>query len=442
MSHWNLSQISGHLSAEIAGYQRETESFSLEELQVLAVLGAGVERTLDPLKLNLLFERIFSDLGYRLEIQILSSDESPPSPEQQDSGHQFRFHLTPPHEMEAEDFQGWIELIPIDPYKKLTQKEETFLQFLCRQVSAVLAHQWLYQNLERTREKLQAALSTVQEISAFIGHEIRSPISSLLSLGFMMEEDIRELSRKPSPSMEEWKSFLDQMAQAVALMQKITRSTYLLGTLEIDPTHSMRDLEWVEVGKSLIGTASTAYSFDIRRRGLKVVVRKESSFAHEHVLVQRAWFEAIFDNLLGNAIKYSSEGGRIDFSILRREGFYIIHVSNPVDNPTSPDRLNRLFEKGYRGADAAFNIQTIGANQGLGLYFVNRIVTLGYGGRIFVWLDSQRNSDGVREGESVETQVFGDPDSTTPEGKQFFHIEIRIPEKTLLSPLDFEDQPV
>lgn len=439
MSHWNLSQLSGCLDAEIAEYRDETEAFSLEELRVLAVLGVGVERTLDPLKLNLLFERIFSDLGYRLEIQILSSDEGPPNTDQVEDLQHFRFHLIPPREMEAEDFQGWIDLFPVDPQRERTPREEIFLRFLCRQVSAVLAHQWLYQNLERTREKLLTALSTVQEVSAFIGHEIRSPISSLLSLGYLMEEDIRELNRQSSPSIEDWKSLLDQMAQAVALMQKITRSTYLLGTLEIDPTHSLRNLEWVEIGKSLIVTASTAYSVDIRRRNLKVIVRKESSFVHEHVLVQRAWFEAIFDNLLGNAVKYSSDGGRIEFSILRRDGFYIFHVSNPVDNPPSPDRLNRLFEKGHRGNDSGFNIQAIGANQGLGLYFVNRIVTLGYGGRILVWLDSQKNSDGTGEGESVETQVFGNPDSISPEGKQFFHIEIRIPEKALLSPWEMSD---
>jgi len=247
-----------------------------------------------------------------------------------------------------------------------------------------------------------------------------------------MEDDIREMGRQSSQGSDDLKPVTDKMAQMVALLQKITRATYLLGTLEFDPVHMSRDVEWVEVGRSLLVTASTAYSFDIRRRRLMVVIRRQSSFSHEHVLVHRAWFEAIFDNLLGNSVKYSSEGGRIDISILRREGFYFIHVSNPVDHPPAPERLNRLFEKGYRGEDTGFSIQTIGANQGLGLYFINRIITLGYGGRIRVWLDSVRNADGAGEGDTVETQVFGDPDSLAPEVSPYFHIEIRIPEEALL----------
>lgn len=62
---------------------------------------------------------------------------------------------------------------------------------------------------------------------------------------------------------------------------------------------------------------------------------------------------------------------------------------------------------------------------------MNRIVTLGYSGKIQVWVDSVRNSDGAGEGETIETQVFGDPDSLAPEVSQYFHIEIRIPEEAL-----------
>lgn len=429
----NPTIIQGFLDEELAEYQREISGFSPEELRAVVVLGAAVGRTLDPLKLNLLFDRVFHDLGFQSEIQVVTEkDELPEETTPAGSTAPLRFLFPSLLETEYDEFTGWIDLTPLQPGRQVTGREWRFLRFFCRQVWVVLAHQWLYQNLSRTQERLRSALNTVQEVSAFVGHEVRSPISSLLSLGYLMEDDIREMGRQPSQGNEDFKSVTDKMAQMVALLQKITRATYLLGTLELDPAHLRRDQEWVEVGRSLLVTASTAYSFDIRRRRLMVVIRRESSFAHEHVLVHRAWFEAIFDNLLGNAVKYSSEGGRIDISILRREGYYVIHVSNPVDHPAAPDRLNRLFEKGYRGEEAGFSIQDIGANQGLGLYFVNRIVMLGFNGRIQVWVDSSRNSDGIGEGETVETQVVGDPDTLSPDTATFFHIEIRIPEETLL----------
>ncbi len=428
----NPSIIQGSLDEELAEYQQEIIDFSPEELRAMVVLDAVVGRTLDSLKLNLLFDRLFHDLGFQSEIQVVTDkEELPGEAPLMDPGAPIRFLFPSLLETGYDEFTGWIDLVPLQRGRLVTDREWRFLRFFCRQVWAVLAHQWLYQNLTRTQDRLRSALNTVQEVSAFVGHEVRSPISSLLSLGYLMEDDIREMGRLSSQSGDDLKPVVDKMAQMVALLQKITRATYLLGTLEFDPGHLSRDQEWVEVGRSILVTASTAYSFDIRRRRLMVVIRRESGFAHEHVLVHRAWFEAVFDNLLGNAVKYSSEGGRIDISILRREGSYVIHVSNPVDHPPAPDRLNRLFEKGYRGEETNFSIQTIGANQGLGLYFVNRIVTLGYNGKIRVWVDSVRNSDGVGEGETVETQVFGDPDTLSPEVSPYFHIEIRIPEEAL-----------
>jgi signal transduction histidine kinase len=425
------SSIEKKLPGELAEYEEELSGFTADELRVLAILNASVRGTMDPLKLTLSFEQMLIDLGYRSEIHIQPSREGeseglPAPPE-----NAMRFFFPPQIEIAGDDFGGWIDLVPLDPHLKLEARDVRFLEYFCRQVGAVLAHQWLYQNLSRTQENLRSALNTVQEISAFVGHEIRSPIASLCSLGFLLEDQVRGLSRLRTLSGEDWKPLLDKMAQSMALLEKITRSTYLLGTLDIDPETVRSDLEWVELGKSLLVTAATAYSFDIKRRGLRVVIRREARFARDFVQVHRAWFEALFDNLLGNAIKYSSDRGRIDFSILKEGGCYVIHVSNPVDNPPSPERLNRLFEKGYRGLETGFNIQAIGANQGLGLYFVNRIVNLGYNGEVRVWVDEERNRSAPSGSDTVEVQVFGDPDAPpVEEGVQYFHIEIRLPEES------------
>lgn len=430
----STSSVETNLLSEVAAYESEIGDFTPEQLRALTLLNATVRRTMDPLKLTLLFELLLSNMGYQAEISVRSSSEG-------DSGDRgaldppengYRFHFVPSEEVAGDDFRGWMDLVPIYPDRAVSQRDRLFLEYFCRQVGSVLEHQWLYQNLSRTQEKLLSALSTVQEISAFVGHEIRSPVASLLSLAFLLDEQMREMRSQRPLSSVDWKPLVDKISQVTALLRKVSRSTYLLGTLEIDPDTVRKDLEQVELGKSLLASASNTFFFDIRRRDLKVIIRRESRFVHDFIYVHRAWFEAIFDNLLGNAVKYSSEGGRIDFSILHRDGDYIIHVSNPVDRPPSAERLNRLFEKGYRGADSKFNIQQIGANQGLGLYFVHRIVQLGYGGRVRVWLGEDWNRDGAGEGEVVETQVFGDPDSPAPkEPKEFFHIEIRISESAL-----------
>jgi hypothetical protein len=68
----------------------------------------------------------------------------------------------------------------------------------------------------------------------------------------------------------------------------------------------------------------------------------------------------------------------------------------------------------------------------LGLYFVNKIVTEGYGGKVRVWVSRERNRDGCEGGPKIETRIF---DQTRPDVEvgnvPFFHIEIRIPRNAL-----------
>jgi signal transduction histidine kinase len=418
---------------ELSEIEAKISEFTPEEMRALVVLEACVRRTLDPLKVVLLIESIFMDLGFKSEIHVLTGpeDDGAPTPRSFPSPRMIRCPFELDMGIPDEDFGGYIDLEPIDLDRKVTDRERRFLEFCCRQAGFVLAHEWLYQNLSRTREKLQSALNTVSEISAFVGHEIRSPLASLHSLAFLIEDHVQDMSKQERLADDDWELLGDKMGQSTGLLQKVVRSTYLLGTLDVDEDLFRRDLEWVEMGKSLLVSAETAYSYDIRRRNLLVVIRREQRFSSDFIHVHRTWFEAIFDNLLGNAIKYATNGGRIDFSILERESEYAIHVSNPVEHPPQVESLNRLFEKGYRGS-SGFSHKSIGANQGLGLYFVNRIVTEGYGGSVRVWLDRNRNEDGCGPGASVEAKKFGDTnESFQPKGDTYFHIEIRIKRSAL-----------
>ena len=429
----NPSVIKHAVPNELSEIDAKIAEFTPEEMRALVVLEACVRRTLDPLKVVLLIESIFVDLGFKSEIHVLTGPEDGgvPIPRSFPSPRMIRCPFEMDLGIPEEDFRGYIDLESIDVDRKITSRERRFLEFFCRQAGFVLAHEWVYQNLSRTRENLQSALNTVSEISAFVGHEIRSPLASLHSLAFLIEDHVQDMSRQEELTAEDWGLLGDKLGQSTGLLQKVVRSTYLLGTLDMDEGLFRRDLEWVEMGKSLLVSAETAYSYDISRRNLLVVIRRENRFTRDYIHVHRTWFEAIFDNLLGNAIKYATNGGRIDFSILERHGEYVIHVSNPVEHPPQVDSLNRLFEKGYRG-DTGFSHKSIGANQGLGLYFVNRIVTEGYGGNVRVWLDRCRNEDGCGQEPQVEVKRFGDTnDSFQPKGSTYFHIEIRIKRSAL-----------
>lgn len=62
--------IETRLTEELAEYQAEIAEFTSEELRALVVLDQCVRGTMDPLKLNLLFEHMFEELGFRSDIHV------------------------------------------------------------------------------------------------------------------------------------------------------------------------------------------------------------------------------------------------------------------------------------------------------------------------------------------------------------------------------------
>lgn len=90
----------------------------------------------------------------------------------------------------------------------------------------------------------------------------------------------------------------------------------------------------------------------------------------------------VFENLLGNAIKYSPKPGVITFGMIRERGHVIIRISNKADALTR-DELEQLFERFFR-VDKARTSETGGS--GLGLAIARSIVESHEGS---IWAESE-----------------------------------------------------
>ena len=90
----------------------------------------------------------------------------------------------------------------------------------------------------------------------------------------------------------------------------------------------------------------------------------------------------VFENLLGNAIKYSPKPGVITFGMIRENGHAIIRISNKADALTR-DELEQLFDRFYR-VDKARTSETGGS--GLGLAIARSIVESHEGS---IWAESE-----------------------------------------------------
>ena len=100
--------------------------------------------------------------------------------------------------------------------------------------------------------------------------------------------------------------------------------------------------------------------------------------------------EAIVYNLLSNAFKYTSDGGKIEVGVLYREGdsdFRIMVNDNGIG--ISEDKMEEIFEPFVRASDTTVKSM---ASSGIGLSFCKEIVEM-HGGEI--WVES-RKGEGSR----------------------------------------------
>ena len=96
--------------------------------------------------------------------------------------------------------------------------------------------------------------------------------------------------------------------------------------------------------------------------------------------------EALVYNLISNAFKYTSDGGKIEVGILYREGekeFRIMVKDNGIGVPK--DKQEEIFEPFTRASDMTYKGM---ASSGIGLSFCKEIADV-HGGRI--WVESSKN---------------------------------------------------
>ena len=160
-----------------------------------------------------------------------------------------------------------------------------------------------------------------------------------------------------------------------AILEQTTRMDRLISDL--------RELSQVESGSLLIqreavDLAALAQEAVERARTLTTrhAVRLEAPDLPLIVAGDRDRLGQVLDNLLGNAVKYSPDGGEIRVTVEAVGGQVYLRVADQGPG-IPPDALPRLFERFYRGQPAAGD-----SGLGLGLY-ISRMLVEAHRGRIW-----------------------------------------------------------
>ncbi|MBK6567670.1 heavy metal sensor histidine kinase [Candidatus Aalborgicola defluviihabitans] len=230
----------------------------------------------------------------------------------------------------------------------------------------------LAQSLNEMLARLEDAFQRLSDFSSDIAHELRTPVSNLMTQ--------TQVSLSHPRDAASYREILESNAEEFERLARMISDMLFLAKTDVGQT------------SALMATNSVAVDLEQEVRGLfdfyealaeENAVRLELS-GHGVVQGDRLMLRRALSNLLSNALRYTPRGGTIQVVLECTEQHCTVTVENP-GQAIPAQHLPRLFERFYR-ADPSRQ-QATGEGTGLGLAITHAIVQAHHGQ---VWATSTK----------------------------------------------------
>ncbi len=222
---------------------------------------------------------------------------------------------------------------------------------------------------DRVRDSFEAMTAERDRLKVFIAdmsHELRTPLTALSTFNQLMLEGAGD---DPATRRE----FLVNSSKQIERLRSLTEN--LLQLSKLDSGLLEMRLEPSDLADT-VEESVTRLEPAARAKGLELV----ADFPEGRLTVDHdpSFLQQAVDNLVGNAVKYTPSGGRVEVSLAAEDGEAVLKVRDNGPG-IDPDDVPNLFQRFYRGRN-----QTREENgSGLGLAIVAAVVA-GHHGSIEV----------------------------------------------------------
>ncbi|MBI2933670.1 MAG: histidine kinase [Planctomycetes bacterium] len=213
-------------------------------------------------------------------------------------------------------------------------------------------------------EAERQAVAAREELLHIVAHDLRSPLSAVLMNAAIIRKSATSDSAKAVSRAESIENVIKRMEHLIGSL--LDAASVEVGRLSIK-RQRCEAADLISQTVQIFGSLAAAKS--IRLEG-KAVPGDPSAFADPERALQ------VLSNLVGNAIKFTPEGGAVELSVESIEGFVRFEIKDTGPG-IEPEHLPHLFERYWR-AEAQGRKGT-----GLGLYISKGIVEA-HGGKIWV----------------------------------------------------------
>ncbi|NJN94396.1 MAG: GAF domain-containing protein [Anaerolineales bacterium] len=272
--------------------------------------------------------------------------------------------------------------------------EGRLLTITAAQISTAIENIRLYAHLEQRAIELEAALEEVQETNRLksefvqnVSHELRTPLTFIRAyIELILEGELGDLS----PLMKEKLEFISQKTFAVIRLVED-----IVSLQKVESGHLRFELinPYQLISQAVQSATASAAKFNIN-----LVTATATDLPPLRVDIDRVG--QVFDNLIGNAIKFSRSDSEIRIAA-ELEGETIKFSVQDYGAGIPPEAVNHVFEKFYQAGRPVGSRQYKGS--GLGLAIVKQIIEahqgrvavesqLNQGSTFYFWLPIHENN--------------------------------------------------
>ena len=239
---------------------------------------------------------------------------------------------------------------------KFDEEYQALLVSIAQHCAQALDRARLYEAAQKARTEAEAANRLKDEFVSIVSHDLRTPLNAMLGWTALLQKG----SLAPSITARALQSIHDNATRQAKLIDdlldfsRITGGRMALDRDEID----LRDLLRNVIESMVPATAA------------KRIELQFSAAPDAVVLGDIRRLEQVFFNLIGNAVKFTDEGGRIDVSIRREDGSVEVRVCDSGIG-IEPEFLPHVFDR-FRQADSTTT--RVHGGVGLGLSIARQLV--------------------------------------------------------------------
>lgn len=212
--------------------------------------------------------------------------------------------------------------------------------------------------LEKKEEETARSRQQIRELISDISHQTKTPVANQkIYLEILKSRGLPEDAGK----------FLDKLEHQTDRLDFLFRSLVKMSRLETGVIQIRK--ETADLIQTL-GCAVAAVVPAASKKNIVLSVEREDGEGALELPHDKKWTEEAIYNLLDNAVKYTTQGGRVTVRVQRREIFTEIHVRD-TGKGIAPERHAQIFTRFYREPEVHGQ-----DGLGIGLYLTRKIAEM------------------------------------------------------------------